>query len=410
MASLSEIFASQELTPEQIKRRRKLALMSSGGFAGVPLLSMHARLVFEGDSITAGSSGPAYSQFAISRSRGRFYCPSGYNQATGGQTAAQMATQVANVTALSPKAVVCLSGTNDLSGTADTPATIFANQRTAVDGYKAAGARVVFICTLPRNDTTWTNLSAGRQADRTTLVNLQRAQTDVEIVDLESTFDPTTMCVDGLHPNYLGAITIGQAVGDKLNEIIVAGDIFADYLAADNYLFGATENPALTGTAGSKSGAGVTGEVANLWTVEENGGMTVVCSKTTLNGKTAQRVVVSGTNSTNGRVVNLRNTVTYSGQAGEFYETWFEFSFAAGAANVRAITASCDTISAINASASVHYPDMALEGVIRPPSGTALAGTDTSTNVQAGMVFSAGTVAADLILAGPYFRKVPAAQ
>lgn len=377
---------------------------------GSSLLALHSRAAAEGDSITAGSSGPTYMQFALSRTRGRFYTPIGWNQATGGQTAAQMAAQVAAVTALNPKVVFFLSGTNDLSGTADTPAQIFANQRLCVDAYRAAGARVVFICTLPRNDALWLGLTQARRDDRVTLVNLQRAQTDVGLVDLEATFNPTTMCDDGLHPNYLGAITIGHAAGDVANAYVVQDDVLANYLGADNFLVGAAENPALTGTTGTLTPANVTGQAATGWTLEENGGMTVVASKTTLNGRTAQRFVVSGTNSTNGRVVNFRNTVTYPGQAGELWETWWDFSLAAGATLLRAVTASCDTVAAINASAAVHYPNMAITGVIRPPSSAVLAGADVSTNVQAGVIFSAGTVAADLTLAGPYFRRVPGGQ
>lgn len=377
---------------------------------GSSLLPLHSRFVAEGDSITAGSNGPTWTQFALTRTRGRFYAPVGHNQATGGQTAAQMATQVAAVTALNPKVVGFGPGTNDLSGTVDTPATIFANMRTCIDAYKAVGARVVQFCVLPRNDATWTGLSGVRQADRITLNNLIKAQTDVSVIDLEATFNPTTMCVDGLHPNYDGAILIGHAMGDAMNALVVQGDVLENYLSADNFLVGASENPALTGTAGTPTPANVTGQVATSWTLEENGGMTVVASKTTLNGRTAQRFVVSGTNSTNGRVVNFRNTVTYPGALGELWETWWDFSLASGSALVRALTASCDTVAAINVAATVHLPSSALTGIIRPPSSTALAGADTSTNVQAGLIFSAGSVAADLILAGPYFRKVPSGQ
>ena len=132
------------------------ATLSAPARAGGSLvLPLHSRIVFEGDSITAGSSGPQFSMFALIRAMGRFFSPSGWNQGVGGQTAAQMATQVANVTALNPKVVVLLCGTNDLSGTADTAATIFANIRTCVDAYRAAGAKVVSVCVLPRNDGVW---------------------------------------------------------------------------------------------------------------------------------------------------------------------------------------------------------------------------------------------------------------
>lgn len=381
------------------------------GGRGRTLLPLHSRIVFEGDSITAGSSGPQFSAFAIMRSGGRFFQPAGWNQGVGGQTAAQMATQVASVTALNPKVVVLLAGTNDLSGTADSDATIFANIRTCINAYKAAGARVVNICVLPRNDAVW---DAGEETRRLALNERIRAQTDVKVVDVEATFNPTTMCDDGLHPNYRGAIHLGNAVGDVLSTMIVPTSVFTGYDGVGNFLVGSGDNPLLTGTTGVKSGTPApTGEVATGWTLEHNAGASIViaASKTTLNGKTAQRIQVSGTNATAGASVNFRNPVVYSGVAGEFWEMWWDFSLAAGAQGLRAISASTDTAMATNAGATVHYPnDVEVAGVLRPPMTTALAGADASVTMSGAMLFSAGAVAADITWAGPYFRKVPAGQ
>ena len=374
-------------------------------------VGLHGRIVFEGDSITAGSSGPTYVQFALTQSGGRLFAPAGYNQATGGQTAAQMAGQVAAVTGLAPKVVVYLSGTNDLSGTADTPATIFANQRTAVNAYKAAGAVVVFVGTLPRNDATWLALSGARQADRTTLLNLQRAQSDVRFVDLEASFNPTTMTVDGLHPNYLGAITIGTAVGNAIAAATIETSVLVGYDTAANFLVGAAENPTFTGTGGSGSGTPTpTGTIPTNWVVSQNDALTVVSSVTTLNGRPAVRLQVSGTNSTSGRVVNLQNTVTYPGQAGEFWEMWWDFSLASGSANLRAISASTDTAAMPNVSSPEVYPTNAVAGVLRPPMNAALAGVDTTVTIQGTLVFAAGVVAADITWAAPFYRRVPSGQ
>ncbi|KRQ99260.1 SGNH/GDSL hydrolase family protein [Bradyrhizobium valentinum] len=377
------------------------------------LLPLHSRIVFEGDSITIGSNGPTYAGFALIRSLGRFFAPSGYNQGTGGQTAAQMATQVATIAALNPKVVVLLAGTNDLSGTSDTPATIFANLRTCIDAYKAAGAQVVNICVLPRNDATWMGLSAGRRADREALNALIRAQNDVAVVDLEATFDPTTMCGDGLHPHYRGAIHVGNAVGDALNTLIASQSVLSIYDTAENFLVGANENPLFAGAAGTKTGTPApTGDVPTNWIVEHNdSGFAVVSSITTLNGRPAVRLQVSGNNTTNGRIVNLRNVVTYAGAAGEFWEMWWDFSLAAGAQNLRAIWASTDTAAMPNNTATVLYPsDVAVAGVLRPPMTTALAGSDVSVTMQGAMTFAAGPVAADITWAAPCYRKVPVGQ
>lgn len=374
-------------------------------------LPLHSRIVFEGDSITAGTNGPTFSLFALTRSNGKFFAPSGWNQGTGGNTAAQMATQVSSVTALNPKVVVLLAGTNDLSGTANTPAQIFADIRTCVEAYKAVGAKVINICVLPRNDATWTALSSGRKADREILNNLIRAQTDVKVVDLESTFDPTTMCVDGLHPNYLGAIPLGNAVGDVLNTLVTSSSVLTGYDTSDNFLVTASENPTFTGTGGAKSGTPTpTGNVPNNWTVQHNDAFNVVSSITTLNGRPAVRLQVSGTNSTNGRIVNLTNAITYSGQAEEFYEIWWDFSLAANSQNLRAISTGTDTAATPSIGFNLSYPTTAISGVLRPPMTTALAGVDTALTIQATLTFLAGTVAADITWAAPYYRKVPTGQ
>lgn len=373
-----------------------------------PVLPLNSRIAFEGDSITAGSSGPTYVQFALITSGGRYYAPPGYNQATGGQTAAQMATQVANVAALNPKVVVFMAGTNDLGGTEDTPEEIFANIRTCVEAYQAAGANVVSICVLPRDDDTWNGLGTSREPDRLALNELIRAQSDVTIIDLEDSFDTDTMTVDGLHPNYTGAILIGNAVGAALSNLIVEDPITYLTDESTNILISANENPGMTGTTGTKSGTATpTGEVASKWTVSENGGMTVVASKTTLNGREAQKITVSGTNSTAGRVVNITNTVAYSGQAGEYYECLFDFILSSGSQNLRSIAASCDTATMPNSSTTSILPSDEISGVIRTPNSVnALAGSDVSTSVQCVLTFAAGAVSAELVVAAPYFGKV----
>lgn len=369
------------------------------------LLPLNSRLVFEGDSITAGSSGPAFTQFAITRSRGRCYCPIGYNQGTGGNTAAQMASQVASVTALNPKVVVLLGGTNDLSGTADTASTVFGNLRTCIDAYKAAGARVINVCVLPRNDASW---DAGEETRRNALNALILAQTDVSVVNLEATFNPTSMCVDGLHPNYVGAILLGQAVGDAIAAIMSPDDPCDLSLTSANIISTANENPDLVGTGGAKLGTPTpTGEVANLWSVNHNDAFEIVCSKTTLRGRTAQRLQISGTNSTNGRSVSMLNAVAYNGTVGQVYDCWWDFQLAAGAANLRAIGASSDTTSMPNVSQPNLMPADAIDGVMRVPGNAALAGSDTSTSVQFFLNFAAGVVAADIIVAAPFFALSP---
>jgi uncharacterized protein YmfQ (DUF2313 family)/lysophospholipase L1-like esterase len=393
------------------------------------LLPLSSRMVLEGDSITAGSVSVQWSEYAIAYTGGRLYLPQGWNQAVGGETAAQMAAEVAATMVPKPKLVTLLTGTNDLSGTTDTVATIYGNILACVEGYLASGAEYVVVSrVLPRNDAAWLALGSqpGRETDRQTLngmiANLPNDPTLVTggysgrvkiATDIETTFNPTTDTVDGLHPNWLGAIMLGKAFADGINECVVQTSTFTDgYLNADNLLL-ASRNPALTGTTGVMSGTQKpTGQVATGWNVTENGGMTVVASKSTLNGAEAQRIVVSGANATANRVVNFSAVAAYSGAIGDLVEAAIDFTIADGYEHLRALVIACDTGYSPNSGAVYVNMDGAgaLSGTLRTAVYAPLAAVDVSTTLQAYMSFDAGAVAADITWGRPYMRKVPAGQ
>ncbi len=376
----------------------------------IPALPLHARLASEGDSITAGSSGPEWSQFAIVANGGRLFHPMGWNNAVGGTTTAQMLVRVSAVTALLPRVVTFLGGTNDLTGTSDTPEQIAANIRACINAYRSVGARTVLCKVLPRSDSVW--LGAGREADRLALNDLiaGMAARDVKVVDLEQSFDPATMTKEGLHPNYLGARVLGEGFAAALGEWTEAGDVLELYRDPSNIMVAAGSNPELVGTGGGKSG--VTGDVADHWTAEANApGVVVTASKITLpDGTAAQRFVLSGTNSIDGRVVNFRRASAYSGVAGEQYEAWVGFSLAPAAQNVQGIYLSIDTGQSPNsAESSIMTIDDALSGVLRVPADE-LPSNDASMNAQCVIKLAAGPVSADVTWFKPYVRKVPAGQ
>lgn len=390
----------------------------------VALQALNARFVAEGDSITAGSNGPTWLWQFINKTRGRFFLPFGFNKATGGETAAAMALQTASVVALSPMLVSLLAGTNDLTGSADTPAVIYNNLKTCWKAYIDGGAKhVIAIKVLPRSDATWNALSAARKADRVTLNNLignfftdpdlAAYKYKIHVVDMESVIVPATDMGDQLHPNWLGAIKLGDGIAAVANTLMQQTSTLNDlYLDASNLLVGVSRNPALTGTTGTKSGTTApTGEVADTWTLTENGAMTIVASKTTLNGAAAQKIVVSGTSNAAGRLVNFQNTAAYSGIAGDQVEACIDFTLAAGHAGLRALSLSCDTALSPSSTASVVMDGAgALSGTLRTPITAPLAGTDASTSFQAYLTFAAGAVAADVTFGRPYVRKVPAGQ
>ncbi|WP_027582382.1 SGNH/GDSL hydrolase family protein [Bradyrhizobium sp. Ai1a-2] len=389
--------------------------------AGLPL---HSRICFEGDSITKGSNGPTFIEFALMRSLGRFYAPIGYNEAVGGETAAQMAstTETAQVNATKPKVVVLLAGTNDLGETSDTVQTIFRNIRICIGAYLAVGAHVVNVCVLPRIDPVFKARGAQREADRLALNDMIRAQTDVTVVDVESQFDPTRMTITnsakdtGLHPNYLGAIVVGNAVGDALNSLVTTDTPIAHSFDPQSLMLVA-DNPQLNGTQGALSN-GATGVVADQWTLDmtAGSGLRVVGSKSTLNGRNAQRIVVSGTNAHAGPAsVTFRNNVNFPGAAaGDLYDVWWDFVLKA-TKNLGLIAATAGTtvsmpIPSIPANTLIPNNE-SLSGVIRIPSVATLAAPVTAINMQIVLTFPAGAdCAADIALASPYLAKVPAGR
>jgi hypothetical protein len=376
-------------------------------------------MVIEGDSITAGSNGPPWIWQSVSYTRGRYFLPRNFNQATGGQTAAQMATQIADITALNPKVVNFLAGTNDLGGSSDTPSTIWGNIKTCIKGYIDGGASWVVVGTvMPRNDATWTGLT--REGDRNTLNGLIRGYASdsglvgytskIKVVDLES-YDPDTDSIEGLHPNWLGAIKIGTLFGAAHLSLIDKTSVLTDlYLDSTSLAIAASKNAAMTGTGGGVNGTpSPTGQIATNWTLTQNDALTVVASKTTLNGAEAQKFVVSGTNGTNNHAVQLSMPVAYSGVIGDTLELACDFSLATGHQNIRNITMSCDTASVLPTSLSTAVMDGAgaLSGTLRTQVTTPLTGTDSSTNINLIVQFATGTVAAELIWARPYIRKIP---
>jgi hypothetical protein len=106
--------------------------------------------------------------------------------------------------------------------------------------------------------------------------------------------------VPALHPAPLGHYYIGRAIADVVNTIMPAPSLLP---VVNGGFFNATfgvncmlnTNPLLTGTAGTVSGAGVTGSVADGWTATATANLTVAASKVMKNGVEWQQFIVSGT-------------------------------------------------------------------------------------------------------------------
>lgn len=280
-----------------------------GGSAYDPFvspLSVNSRLVFEGDSITAGSNGPTYIQMASQAVDGRYFLTDDYNQGVGGQTAENARDGIATTLAENPDMCVVYLGVNDLMGTSDTALQIQGYLRDIYDALIGAGSRVIAVKIYELGMGV---LSAPREQVRLDVNAWIDTQSDVTVVDTSSII-PASDLSDGIHPNYDGAAKLGNLIGLALDLNVLKGDILFDYLTNSNSIFLNSDNPALTGTGGAKSGGG-TGDVADQWTGEDNTDATVVYSKSTLNGAEAQRIQITGTNTLSNSVVVLRQDMTW---------------------------------------------------------------------------------------------------
>ena len=366
------------------------------GLIPVSSLPLNSRLVFEGDSITAGSNGPTYIQMASQYVDGRYFLTDGYNQGVGGQTAAQALTGISTTLAENPEMCVVYLGVNDLMGTSDSAETIQGNLRGIYDALIGAGSRVIAVKIYELGSGV---LSAAREAVRVSVNAWIDTQSDVTVVDTSS-IDPVTDMLDGIHPNYIGAGKLGDLIGVALDSNISSGDILADYLTTSNAIFANSDNAELSGTTGSKLGGG-TGDVADQWVGEDNTDATVVYSKTTLNGAEAQRIQISGTNTLSNSVVVFRQSMTWIVDTEEYWAAID--TLASSVTGLESISVSFEGSSPNSGVTSGQYPTT-FSNVMRT-NNVEVTGTPSSTRFQVVMRLANSAVDIDVTLARPLIIK-----
>lgn len=394
----------------------KLTILASIIASTFSLLPLNARWVAEGDSITNAATVPNYIWAVDVATNGRFYKPNGYNQATAGQTLADMVTQISNVTALTPDVVSLLAGTNSLAAN-HTAAAMFTDWKAMVEGYIAAGVKwVVCMPILPRNDAAWLAGSTATWETRRLDFNSQIAayaltNPKVKLTqNLDATFNPTTDCFDGLHPNWKASIEkIGAAFAAVMNTLIVQTSINT---TAINLL----TNSAFTGTTGTLAGTPTpTGVVPTSWGVSTSGtGIVLVTSidnafvnadGATVNGA---KMTVTGTPDAAARVAAYSQTVNTTSIAGVgvAVEGWVDFKLDAGSANVRSVYANMDGQGLTpNANVTQIMSADGRSGRLRFPPYV-MGTVDNSINVQFGVKFDAGAITCGVTFGTPVFQVV----
>lgn len=400
------------------------------------LLTSHARLVVEGDSLAAGDKTGAhnFTFYALMKARGRYYyprsgnCAIGGTQVAGGAQPMSGATRLAAVNSQAPDVVCFIGGHNDIEA-GSSAATTLAGIQTCLTSYFGAGAKYVVIGTVPPVNTilqpSW---DSAKESTRVAINNGIKALAsatvkvvDIDAVGLDLTAAATTYQTgDGTHYNMIGAKLIGDAFALVLNAIMDTSEIIGLYTDASNLL--ASSNPAMTGTGGGKvSGTGPvpTGNVPDNWRVISNApGVSTACDVVTLNGSSALQITTSGTATGSNaeiRVQTLTNT-TITGNAGDAYEAWIECRIASGQQNLRAVgvavvvTGESGNVSETVSGGNTYLmPTTQEDGVLRTRVVVTLTGSRTTLTFRPYLIFrDAAASAAVVTFAKPYLRKVTA--
>lgn len=399
------------------------ALSNSITAVAVTLFPIDTRIVFEGDSRTVLPAAVSYALTLSVLMQGRFYEPSGYNQAVSGETLAQMAAtgETSAVVARQGAIISVLAGVNDITAAAPAntaaanaaAATMFSNLQTMLAAYFASSfTQMVMVFKEPPSSV----ITAGayetcRLAYNALLDTITDARVKVISSHLAS-WDYTTYDYDGLHPNWTGGYAYATAAFGVLNPLFATGDISADYLTNPlNLLVTQGKNPSLSGTTGTLQ-TNVTGVLATGTIATVTGtGITAVASKDTLaDGSIAQRFVCSGTGAAIGNELqfSIVAITTAGSAAGDAYEIWMDFELAAGSAGIKGYGGTISNIASTPSIASTGLMGTeARSGRIRV-SPYVYTATTANFFMTFKLRFDLVAVTADVKFGKPYARKVPA--
>ena len=268
----------------------------------ISLLGLNSTIVFDGDSVTAGSLGVNHTAYVADRVGGRLRLVSGYNQAIGGQKVDEVLANINVTLSVSPDILFVFAGGNDLIDTTRTPEEIQNDLRAIYDAAIAAGTRVVAMQYFELGDGV---VSVARDLDRVAINTWIESQPDINVVSL-SDFDKNTMLlVDGKHPNDLGAKFIGNQIGDELTKLLVNESAFSNALTDQNELHRLSMNPQFAGTGGAKTN-NVSGDVPDGWIIDSDAD----CSISAAISGGELSITLSGTNTVANAFVRLRRDLS----------------------------------------------------------------------------------------------------
>lgn len=222
--------------------------------------------------------------WACGLSQGRIRSGYAYNKAVSGSVTADLAGQLANLLAVSPRCthVAVLTGTNDFVAN-ESGSAAWGRLSQVLGRIREAGMQAIVIMDLPRTgDVTWTTARRQNSLWFNQLVRQNAFSLGAWVVDpsryisdpASATGDPlANYMYDGIHPATTGAYYAGKDLCDMilsrlpvpyLPGLTNRADV---YNATNNPLGSALSNGLFTGTGGTNTTAGGTasGTVADGW-------------------------------------------------------------------------------------------------------------------------------------------------
>ncbi len=275
-----------------------------------------------GDSITAAgidndannlrNSNRGMTHWLPLLTRQAFRSPQSLNFGVSGQTSGQIAARVGDVIESGAGSCVVLAGTNDLG--VNSAAVTKANLAIIYQALAEANILIIALPILPRTVSGTANYGFINTVNQW-IREQGKNYPNFRFIDPWQFSDPYSLTMtpptgytyDGLHPMAVGMRYIAENVADYLNTLIPAPARQVTTIT-DHFWAGANPggfmnaNPMMSGTGGT-AGAGVTGQVANDWTIAVTAGggsvgsLTVAASKGegTTAGMVAQDIVIGGT-------------------------------------------------------------------------------------------------------------------
>lgn len=288
------------------------------------IVAKNNMVAFLGDSITAAgtaqdtadairNSNRCHSFWLPSLTHERVKTTQALNFGVSGQTSTQILARISEVTSSDAGLCVVLAGTNDLG--AGTPDVTISNLYQMYEILANAGILAIAIPILPRTILTGSGLGELWYINQA-IKKAPSLMRGVYVCDAGFIFGDPTSAVgspragytyDGLHPVALGSYWLSQPLVDCIEplfptpEPILAG-VSDSYSGSNNPTGNLLSNGLMEGTGGTVSGTGVSGDVADDWTltVAAGGGtissLTCVGAKVTgADGHVSQEITLGGT-------------------------------------------------------------------------------------------------------------------